>query len=508
MSKDQTAGRNSLTRRAAALAAAKTVAFALSVLMPLVLVRTLDQSEFGLYKQAFLILSSALMLFGLQVSASAYYFMPRLPEKKAQVAMNVLIFYLAVGAVVALLFAAYPRWVTLVFSGDELAEQMPVLGLAILFWLVSSFIEIAPVANGDIRAASAFIVLSQLTRTSLLLGAAVLFGTVRAVVAAAVIQGALQCAILFGYLRKEFGHFWRSFDKKLFKAQLGNALPFGLGGLAYVVQSDMHSYFVSYYFDPATFALYAVGCFQLPLFTLLLDSVGSVLIPEIARLQVEADRRAIFMLWVSAARKVAFFFMPVCAFLFLMRHEFITTLFTDSYAGAAPIFAINVAAMLLNIFLSSAVLRAFDECKYFSMKLHIMLIPVMWVSLWVGIRAGGLVGAMAAFALVQTVDVAITTAKAGHILGLKIKDLRSLAPLARTLAAVAAASLAVISIKQLLPDVRGLTALAATFAAFGGVYLAVAFVVGAVTDAEKSDLRAALVRFIRPTKVSSATQGP
>ncbi len=497
-----------MTKRAAMLAAAKSVAFALAVLMPLVLVRTLSQSEFGLYKQAFLILSSALMLFGLQVSASAYYFMPRLPEKKAQVAMNVLIFYLVVGSVVALLFAVYPRWVTLIFNGEELVPQMSVLGLAIVFWLVSSFIEIAPVANSDIRAASVFIVLSQLTRTSLILGAAVLFGTVRAVVVAAVIQGALQCAILFGYLRKEFGHFWRSFDAPLFKAQLGNALPFGLGGLAYVVQSDMHNYFVSHYFDPATFALYAVGCFQLPLFTLLLDSVGSVLIPEIARLQVEGDRRAIFLLWVSAARKIAFFFVPVCAFLLVMRYEFITALFTQNYVGAVPIFTINVVAVFFNVALSSAVLRAFDQCKYFSMKLHILLIPVMWASLWVGIHAWGLVGAMAAFALVQTVDVAITTAKAGQMLGLKLKDLRHLAPLARTFAAAAAASLAAISVKHLLPDVRGMAILLLCTAAFGGVYLTAAFVVGAVTDAEKSDLRSALSGFNRPAKVSSATQGP
>jgi O-antigen/teichoic acid export membrane protein len=500
--------RNRLTRRAALLAAAKFIAFGLSVLMPLVLVRTLSLAEFGLYKQAFLIVSTALMLFGLQVAASAYYFMPRMPDKKPQVALNVLVFYSVIGITIALLFAVFPGWVTIIFKSTDLVPSTPLIGLAILLWLVSSFLEIVTVADGDVRAASVFIILSQLTRTALILLAAVAFGGVRAIVSAAVVQGALQCLILLLYLRRRFGQFWRSFDWPLFKAQLGNALPFGLGGLAYVVQSDMHNYFVSYYFDPSMFALYAVGCFQLPLFTLLLDSVGSVLIPEIARLQVEADRRAIFMLWVSAARKIAFFFVPACAFLLLMRHEFITALFTDRYAAAAPIFAINVAAMLLNVTLSSAVLRAFDECKYFSMKLHILLIPVMWVSLWVGIRAGGLVGAMAAFALVQTVDVAITTTKAGQVLGLKLRDLRCLAPLARTLAAAAAASLATISIKHLLPDMRGLAVLIVCMAAFGSVYLAVAFVVGAVTATEKSDLLGALPGFIRPTKVSSATQGP
>ena len=500
--------RNRLTRRAALLAAAKFIAFGLSALMPLVLVRTLSVPAFGLYKQAFLIVSTALMLFGLQVAASAYYFMPRLPGKRPQIAFNVLIFYTVIGAAVALLFAAFPSWVTVLFKSTDLVPSTPLIGLAILLWLVSSFLEIVTVADGDVRSASAFIVLSQLTRTLLLLAAAVLFGSVRALVAAAVVQGALQCVILFAYLRRRFGRFWRSFDWPLFKSQLGNALPFGLGGLAYVVQSDMHNYFVSYYFDPAAFALYAVGCFQLPLFSLLLDSVGSVLIPEIARLQVEADRRAIFLLWVSAARKIAFFFVPACAFLLLMRHDFITALFTDRYAGAVPIFAINVAAMLLSISLSSAVLRAFDECKYFSMKLHILLIPVMWVSLWGGIRGAGLVGAMAAFALVQTIDVAVTTAKAARVLGLKLGDLRYLTPLARTFAAAAAAAAVTFSIKHLLPDVRAAAALLICSAIFGVVYLAVAFLVGAVTDAEKSDLRSALPGFNRPAKVSSATQAP
>ena len=53
--------------RAALLAAAKVVGFALALPMPLVLVRTLDQTEFGLYKQVFQILQTSLTLLGLHV---------------------------------------------------------------------------------------------------------------------------------------------------------------------------------------------------------------------------------------------------------------------------------------------------------------------------------------------------------------------------------------------------------------------------------------------------------
>ena len=500
--------KNRLTKRAALLGGAKFVAFGFSLLLPLVLVRALDRSEFGLYKQAFLILSSAIMLFGLQVSASAYYFMPRMPDRKPQVAFNVLVFYFVVGLTIAVLFAIYPGWVKLVFNGDNLVEQMPVLGLAIFLWLVSSFLEIAPVANGDVRIASVFIVLSQLTRTILLLGAALSFGTVRAVVSAAVVQGALQCVILCSYLYKRFGRFWKSFDASLLKTQLSNAIPFGLGGLAYAVQSEMHNYFVSYYFDSAVFAIYAVGCFQLPLLTLLLESVGSVLIPEIARLQVEAARRDIFFLWVSAVRKIAFFFVPICALLLVMRHEFIIGLFTSQYAGAVPIFTINTLAVLLPVALSSAVLRAFDECKYFSLKLHIMLIPVMWISLYAGLRAAGLIGAIVAVVLVQTLDVAVTSWKAASTIGMSLRDIRYLAPINRILASAAIASLAAFLTRHSLPAMSPLVALIVCSAVFSFAYIAAAFMLSAITKTERTDLRAAIIKFYHSVRILLPNEAP
>ena len=220
-----------LTGRAALLAVANSLAFAMAFMLPLVLVRTLNQSEFGLYKQAFQIVTTALALLGLHVSTTAFLLMPRHPDKKPQIVLNVLIFYFAVGAVLSLLFLVHPQWVTVIFKSDDLAPHIPMLGLAILLWLVSSFLEIVTVADGHIRAATVFIVLVQLSKSLLLIGAGVAFGGIRALLIAAVIQGALQCVILFTYLYRRFGVFWKSFDARLLKAQLANALPFGFGGL-------------------------------------------------------------------------------------------------------------------------------------------------------------------------------------------------------------------------------------------------------------------------------------
>src|SRR5215470_15933962 len=107
MGKSGQDGESDFVRRAAWLTTANAIAFALSFLAPLLLVRMLNQTEFGVYKQVFQILMTTISALNLQVASTAYYFMPREPEKKLQVTVNVLAFYGAVGSIVAALFVIY-----------------------------------------------------------------------------------------------------------------------------------------------------------------------------------------------------------------------------------------------------------------------------------------------------------------------------------------------------------------------------------------------------------------
>src|SRR5215813_12911549 len=163
MGKSGQDGESDFVRRAAWLTTANSIAFALSFVAPLLLVRLLNQTEFGLYKQVFQILMTAISALNLQVASTAYYFMPRAPEKKLQVMINVLAFYSATGALVAALFIFYPECALLVFESGDLPAYMPLLGFTILLWLVSANLEVIPLALGDVRASSVFIVISQLT---------------------------------------------------------------------------------------------------------------------------------------------------------------------------------------------------------------------------------------------------------------------------------------------------------------------------------------------------------
>lgn len=486
-----------LSKRAALLAAARILAFAMTIPLPLVLVRTLNQLEFGLYKQSFQIMMTVLALAGLGVNMSVLYFLPRNPDKKPQIALNVLIFYGVLGLAVALLFAVYPGAVTLVFKGDGLVPHVPLIGLAILLWLLSTVLEVVAVADNDIRSASVFIIVIQLTKSALMMGAAVLVGSVHAIVVAAVIQGALHCLIMFVYLHKRFGRFWGAFDWPLFKAQLANALPFGIGGLAYGMQADLHNYFVSHYFDPDQFAIYAVGCFQLPLLGMLFDSVTSVLLPEVARREKKADYDGIIAVWAAAVRKLALFFLPTYALLFVVRHEFITTLFTHTYAAAAPIFAINLLSVLLWVCVPTSILRSFDELKYFRLKLSLLMVPIACVALYAGVHAAGLMGAVTAYVVVQTLDLAIVVLTIARRLKMSPGDIRHLVPVLRTIAAASVAGVAAYAVRLAYSGWHPFITLAVCSLVFAAVFLLAAFITGAVTASEQAEIRGAFLKFYR-----------
>lgn len=500
--------RGALSKRAAVLAVAKVAGYALTLPLPLVLVRVLGQSDFGLYKQAFQVITTMMTLLGLQVSISIYYFMPRHPDRKPHVVMNVLIFYAALGGLTALLFALYPQWITHIFKTDDLVPYVPLVGAALLFWLMGSLLEVVTIADGDVRSASTFTVIIQFTKSALLIAAGLVFGTIQAIVIAAVVQGAVLCAILFTYLYKRYGRFWLAFDPQLFKAQFANALPFGCGALAYGLQADMHNYFVSHYFEPAIFAIYAIGCFELPLLGILYESVVSILLPEVARMQAAGDRESVINLWGSAMRKLAFFYTPTYVLMFVLRREIITLLFTREYAASADIFAINLMLLPMYFCVYTAFLRSFDDLRFYRLKLSLVMIPVTAAALYTGIQLAGLKGAIAATVAAQLFDTAVMMVKVGRRLGVRPAHLSQLLPILRTAAASSLAAVAAYFVKAALGDVRVLVTLIVCSATFGAVFAIVAYLVGAVTDEEKSELRRVYRSGSRRLGLSSAAEAP
>jgi len=464
-------GESSLIIDTAWLLAARTVSFIVSLALPLFLVRHLDQVEFGLYKQAFLIANSAITMVPLGFGMSALYFLPREPEKQGRTVLNILIFNLVAGGLVCFALMVRPSIVQLIFGGPEMVPYAAGLGLLILFWTAASSFDTIAIACQDMKAASVIIIFIQLTRTAFVLAAGVFLGSVHALVWAAVIQGVCQTIGLVLFLKFRFPGFWRHFDAALMRRQLSYALPLGAAGLLYVLQVDLHNYVVSNRFGPALFAVYGIGTAQLPLVNMLYEAATSVLIPRISVLQRNHENREIVLQLARAMRKLAAAYLPIYALLLVVGPEFIRFLFTDRYLSSWPVFATNLTLLPLSIILMDPLYRAYAEQRYFLIRVRMVLVVLVLLLLWIGTAYFGLVGAIAAVVVVNCAERMVMGIRFGRVLGVTRSDLSLTKDMGKLGVASAAGAVVAAVIRANMLSARPLVILLVCGAAFSMVYI-------------------------------------
>jgi O-antigen/teichoic acid export membrane protein len=487
---EETSQGGSLTARAFWLMAAKTLSFAFGFVLPLLLLRRLSQKEFGLYKQAFLVVGTAASILPMGFVFSAFYFLPRERERRGAVVLNIMLFNTVVGGAALAVLLVWPGLIGAIFNSPALMPYAPHVGVLILFWIVSYLLEIGSIANHDARMSAFFIVAAQLTKTALLVGAAVLFSTVGALLWAAIIQGGLQTFVTVLYLRSRFGRFWQDFDAGVMRRQLSYALPLGLGSLLYVVMADMHNYVVSYRFGEEAFAVYAAGCFSLPLVGIIMESIGTVMIARVSQLQSEGDRRGIILVTAAAMRKLAAVFFPLYVVLVVVSREFVIFFFTELYAASWPIFVINLSALPFLVLIADPIIRAHAEHRFFLFKVRAATIVVLFAALWLATSRFGLVGAITVMVSATVADRLVEALKAWSIVGVTRRDIGLLKDVGKIALAAAAAGGAAAAVRLLMAGARPFFVLAACGLVFGAAYVALVWLLRVPTAGEREALRA------------------
>ncbi|HEY0174074.1 MAG TPA: oligosaccharide flippase family protein [Pyrinomonadaceae bacterium] len=482
----------SLTARAFLLMFAKGAAYVLGFALPLLLVRRMSREEFGLYKQVFLAVSTALTVLPLGFGMSAYYFLPREPEaRRGAVVLNIVVFNAAVGALFFLALLLRPSILAALFGSPELTAYAPLVGLVVMLWMMAGFVEIAAIACNESRLATVFIVAAQLSKTALLVSAAAGFGSVRSLVYAALAQGVFQTCVLLAYLRSRFPGFWRAPDWALMRAQLSYAMPIGFAGLVFGVLIDMHNYVVSHRFGAEAFAIYAIGCFSLPLVNIVGESFGSLLIPHISRLQKQGETREIVLVTAQTMRKLACVYFPLYAFLLVAGREFLVVLFTEQYLASWPIFVVHLTTLPTFVLITDPIMRAYAEHRFFLLKVRTVTVLLLFPALWFGTQRFGMVGAISIMVAFSLADRFVETAKAWSIVGVRWRDAALLKDFWKVAAASALSGGAAALVRggAMAGGARPSVVLAASGLSFGAVYVVAMALFGVVTPGERDAVR-------------------
>lgn len=440
-------------RPALVLMTGRFLGFFAAFAIPMVLARLFDQQEFGTYKQLFLIFATLFGIAQAGMAESLYYFLPYDSRRSGGYIFNTLLVLGTLGTGSFALLWWFREDLALLLNNVELSSYIPLVGIYLLLMLMSVVLEILMTIRKQHVMASSSYGLSDLLRALCYISPALLFAELNALMLGAIaFAGARLAAVLF-YVHHEYGASLRP-DKDALRLHLSYAIPFGAAALIEVIQINYHLYAVSYFFDAATFAIYAVGCLQIPISDFLMTSTCNVMMVNMRESLKEEDHTAVVAIWLDSNRKLALVFFPMVAGLILVADPLIVLLFTKDYSDSVPIFMICALSMLFAAILTDGALRVFGETRFLIFQNFVRLIIVVAFMPWF-LHQFHLAGAIIVTLLATLVSKLLALYKLRSVMQVELSQLLPWRSLLATLviAVLSAVPAVAISAAITMPDI-------------------------------------------------------
>jgi O-antigen/teichoic acid export membrane protein len=202
---------------------------------------------------------------------------------------------------------------------------------------------------------------------------------------------------------------------KLLKAQFAYAIPFSAAVLIEIIRSQLHMYAVSSRYDAAMFAIYAVGCLQIPLVDFMMTSTSNVLMVKMQEYIQAGDKASILEIWHDTTRKLLLIFVPLVGSLLVVADKFIIVLFTKSYTASVPLFMIWTVTILFSTLLTDSFLRTYAKTGYL-IVLNLIQLMVIVGTIEIFMKLFGMAGAVISTLLAIAVAKCVAILKIRSIL--------------------------------------------------------------------------------------------
>ncbi|MBM9538520.1 oligosaccharide flippase family protein, partial [Desulfobulbus alkaliphilus] len=442
---------DSLTKQASLLMAGRILSMPLTFLVPIVLVRVFTVEEFGVYKQLFMIFYVILPIVDLGISQSLFYFMPKYAEYRDRILSQTFLFQIPIILGLTIIFFVFSQEIGSLFSGDggTLADYIPLLGIFALLWHLSNILENILIVEKKAFQAGAVTFFSESLRAIVSMVIGLLGGSLEHLMMGLVGTAILRCAFMGWYLQRTM-RFSFQLNGSLVYSQLSYSLPFGLAIIVNTLVLFSHQYIVSISTGPADFAIYAVGCFSLPVFAIVVDSLVKVSLVRMSEATNQANSSVIIsQIIYDTIRKLWIIFFPIFVFLFVVSEEMIVLLFTENYRDSVSIFRVFIFSIPLYALLLQHVPRVFSM-TYFILFNNTFFLILSIFNCFIFYKLFGLLGPALGFVFSNFVWRIIFLIKCKKILKVNIVNLIPLAQILRVFLIFSFLGLSIFFIKNLL----------------------------------------------------------
>ena len=336
-----------------------------NIILYMVLARLMPTEAFATYRQLFLIQAIVSAMSFSAIPTALLYFCNA--SKSIRVKWNyiksICILVLLLGLVIAMVIFFARETIALAFSNIKLAESLKAFAfvpLATMFvsMLASVFIVIDKTAI-QIKVAG-FIAIVKVVPVIVV---AFVYHNFQAILWSTVLTHivvGLFSVLLIRYLGKCY-----PFKPTVFRVFIPRlclySFPLLLASSASILGLKIDHLIVSSLLGTTIYALYTVGAFEIPIFSLIQSSISAVLIPQITRDIKNKDYIQAQTLWKTVSYKSALLSFPI-AILFIVEAEYIVTLlFSEKYREASPIFALFSSLAVIRVMAFGLGLRAMGK---------------------------------------------------------------------------------------------------------------------------------------------------
>jgi O-antigen/teichoic acid export membrane protein len=370
----------------------RTFSQATAVVLGVILVRLISEEVLGTYRQAFLVYYFVAALIAFHLESSLYYFVPNLEEARRRllVLQTILMAGVASLAMGAVLFFGSGVAARLL-NNPELASLVRVLWLYPLVDALALLVPAYMVSVDRAPRAGVYSAAASVARVSVVVAGFAAGLSLATVLWLAVLAVGVVAAVgCFEMVRFTPPGALR-LDRALALRQIQYTWPIWTTTAVGVLNVRFDKLLISNVFDPATYAVYSCGAFEVPVAFLVTGSIGVAMMPTLAKLVRDGRTEEALSIWREAARKGGLIVFPCFALLLPLSRDLIVLLYRENYAMAAWPFAIYLLVLPLRVVLYSSFLRAVGRTRPIAVSAAMGLVVNVVVSVaLVRIGEGGL----------------------------------------------------------------------------------------------------------------------
>lgn len=368
--------------RGAVLTASRVSNFAILMLSPLLLVRILDVEAYGKYQEFMIYATLLVALCTFSMNRGLTYFLPRYPEREREfLFQNTVLILITSSAFLTLLIVARPLFLKI--ANHDFLDP---LAIYVFCFVNLNWLEYYWIAKKRTDLVLYYSAARLFVRVAVLLIVAYVTRDVDAIIWSVVAVEALRLFLVAAFLLKA-RLLVASLDLECAKEQVRFAGPLGLAAFMQNGGRNIGKLYVGAVLGPVALAHYAVASYLLRVVRVVRDSIADAVFPELVRARHDPD--IALRLWQRSNIVFCIFLFPPFVLLTWYAELFITTLFTDDYLPAVPVFQIYLLWLLRRCFNMDTLLRTRGRTRFmltgtgYAVALNLLLMVVLYN--WLGL---------------------------------------------------------------------------------------------------------------------------